>query len=95
MQSITLLLHGSQNSELQTISAIYGLPIYNSKSIKRSKICAAKILTAVADKSIKEARQLEQAQIRASKDSELTVRISADGAYPNRAGNKSVLHVRC
>ena len=87
-KNVILIQHGSQNAELETMSAVFGLPMCSSHAVIRSKICAANILTSVADKSIKEARQLGAAYIRACKDSEVTIRESADGAYANKAGNK-------
>ena len=77
------------NTELETMSAVYGLPIYQSKPIRRYKTCVAKILTVVTDKSIIEERKLEQKHIRTCKEPEVKVRQSVDGAYPNKAGNKS------
>ena len=55
LQSIILLQHGTTITQLQTISSVFDLPPYGSKTVTREARCAANILKYVAKQSIKEA----------------------------------------
>ena len=83
LQNLVLLHHGAQNSELETMSQIYDLPIYGSKTVTRDKTGAAKIMEFWGDTAVQEAQGEEEKIIKNSSDETVTTRHSMDGAYFN------------